>query len=447
MRILALVAGIVLFSVGANSGPSEVQALFNRARAKVLANLERTPRYTCIETIDRQVRRTMRTRGGCSAAVAAGAGDSGLVLWRDRLRLDVAVINGTETFAWAGARQFETDDVDKLVGGGVTGTGDFAGFLGSVFGNAARHVRYTGEEGTPTGKMARFEYEVPLSMSQYRYRTGGDFKLAPYFGWYLIDPATATLEKLAVIATQFDRDDEVCRVEDTIEYQTAKIADSDFVLPRVSVMDAVYARGTESINETHYSGCHEYTAESTIRFDDGGSGGVESSRNMAARAPVPEGLRVLLALETPIDGETSAAGDEIVAQALNDSKAKGGAVVIHRGDRFHGRIVRLEQYRMNRPRWVVAVRFASVLRNGVETPVTLAPLDDGVRSGPQALLTSRRRFSTADPLPASSLERPPGGGAFAFFESGKLSLDSRFLSSWVTSTPPSPEPATSARQP
>ena len=446
MRILALVAGIVLFSVTAESDPSEVQALFNRARAKVLANLDRTPRYTCIETVNRLVRRTIRTRGRCSAAVSGGSADSGLVLWRDRLRLDVAVINGTETFAWAGARQFETDDVDKLVGGGVTGTGDFAGFLGSVFGNAARRVRYTGEESTPAGKMARFEYEVPLSTSHYRYRTGGEFKLAPYSGWYLIDPATAALEKLAVIATEFDPEDEVCRVEDTIEYQTAKIGDSDFVLPRVSVMDAVYSRGTESINETHYSGCHEYTAQSTIRFDDGGSGGVESSGNIGARAPIPEGLRVLLALETPIDGETSAAGDEIVAQALNDSK-KGGAVAVHRGDRFHGRIVRLEQYRMNRPRWVVAVRFDSVLRNGVETPVRLAPLDDGVRSGPQALLTSRRRFSSAGPLPAASLERPPGGGAFVFFEPGKLSLNSRFVSSWVTSTAPSPAPATSARQP
>jgi len=440
MRVLALVAGMVLFSIGAESDASEVQALFNRARAKVLANLERTPRYTCIETVNRLVRRTIRTRGGCSAAISRGSADAGLVLWRDRLRLDVAIINGSETFAWAGARQFETEDVDKLVGGGVTGTGDFAGFLGSVFGNGARRLRYTGDESTPAGKMARFEYEVPLATSHYRYRTGGEFKLAPYSGWYLIDPATAALEKLAVIATEFDREDEVCRVEDTIEYQTAKIGDSDIMLPRVSIMDAVYARGTESINETSYSACHEYTAQSTIRFDDGRAGGAEPGRRTAATSPVPEGVRVLLALDTPIDGETSAAGDEIVAQALNDSKA------IHRGDRFHGRIVKLEQYMMNQPHWVLAVRFESVVRNGVEAPVRLAPLDDGVRTGPPQVFNGRRRFSRSDPLAGLSLEREPGVGVFVFFESGRFSLNSRFHSSWVTSTAPSPAPATATPQ-
>src|SRR5579885_25202 len=166
MRVLALVGGILLFSTGAASGASEAQALFDRARAKELANIDRTPRYTCIENITREVRRTIRRRNGCSGAT----GSSGLVLWRDRLRLDVAVINGTETFAWAGARQFETEDVDKLVGGGATETGDFAGFVGSIFGNDARNFRYTGEESTPAGKMARFEYEVPRATSHYHYR-------------------------------------------------------------------------------------------------------------------------------------------------------------------------------------------------------------------------------------------------------------------------------------
>lgn len=446
MRIWALIAGGVVFTMASAWGASDAQALFDRARAKVLANLDRTPRYTCIENITRQVRRTIRTRNACSAAVASGPVDSGLVLWRDRLRLDVAIINGTETFAWAGARQFETEDVDKLVGGGATETGDFAGFLGSVFGNDARNFRYTGEEITPAGKMARFQYEVPRATSHYHYRVRGEFKMAPYSGWFLIDPVTAALEKLVVIATDFDREDEVCRVEDTIEYQTAKIGDSDFLLPRVSVMDAVFGRGTEAVNETHYSGCHEYTAESTIHFDDADSTAVESSRSAAASAPIPEGVRVLLALEAPIDGETSAAGDEIVADALNDSKASGGAVVIHRGDRFHGRIVKLEQYMMNQPHWVMAMRFDSVLRDGVEAPVRLAPLDDGVRVGPQQAFTGRRRFSRVDPLVGLSLDRPPGGGVYVFFESGKFSLNSRFHSSWVTSTAPSPAPANATHQ-
>jgi hypothetical protein len=444
MRVLALAAGTIFFSLAGRA--SDPQALFNGVRAKVLANLNKTPRYTCVETIQREVRRTIRTRDGCSAAaISAASDDSGIVLWRDRLRLDVAVIDGNETFAWAGARRFETDDVDKLVGGGATGTGDFSGFLASVFGADARHFRYTGEDNTPAGRMARFEYDVPRSTSHYRYRTNGTFKLAPYSGWFLVDPATAALEKLAVIATEFDRDDEVCRVQDTIDYQTARIGDGEFMLPRVSVMTAVYTRGTEARNETHYSGCHEYTAESTIRFDDGGSGAAESVR-LAARQPLPAGVRVLLALDTPINGDTSATGDEIVAEALNDAKA-GRAIVIHRGDRFHGRIVRLEQYLMNQPHWMFGVRFDSVVRDGVETPIALAPLDDGVRVGPPQLFSGRRGFSSASPLAGVSLERPPGGALFVFFESANLSLNSRFHSSWVSSPAKAEAPALSTPQP
>jgi hypothetical protein len=430
MRVFALAAGAILVIFAADA--SDPQALFDRARAKVLANLDKTPRYTCVETIQREVRRTIRTRERCSrAAITAASSDSGLVLWHDRLRLDVAVIDGNETFAWAGARRFETDDVDKLVGGGATGTGDFSGFVASVFGADARHFRYTGEDNTPAGRLARFEYEVPRATSHYRYRTNGTFKLAPYSGWFLIDPATAALEKLAVIATEFEPEDDVCRVEDSIDYQTTRIGDGEFTLPRLSVMTAVYTRGTEARNETHYSGCHEYTAESTIRFDDDASGAAESARMSVATQALPAGVHVLLALDTPLSGDTSATGDEIVAEALNDSKARG-ATVIHRGDRFHGRIVRLEQFLMNQPRWMLGVRFDSVVRDGIETPVTLAPVDDGVRIGPPQLFTGRRRFSSANPLAGVSLERPPGGALFVFFESGNLLLNSRFRSSWVS---------------
>jgi hypothetical protein len=445
MRVFALAAGTILFSIAGYA--ADPQALFNHARAKVLANLNKTPRYTCVETIQREVRRTIRTRERCSpVAVSAASDDSGLVLWRDRLRLDVAVIDGNETFAWAGARRFETDDVDKLVGGGATGTGDFSGFVASVFGADARHFRYTGEDNTPAGRMARFEYEVPRSSSHYRYRTNGTFKLAPYSGWFLIDPATAALEKLAVIATEFERDDEVCRVEDSIDYQTSRIGDGEFTLPRLSVMTAVYTRGTEARNETHYSGCHEYTAESTIRFDDGGSDATQSARMAVARQALPGGVHVLLALDTLINGDTSAAGDEIIAEALNDSKA-GGLTVIRRGDRFHGRLVRLEQFLMNQPHWMLGVRFDSLVRDGVETPVTLAPLDDGVRIGPPQAFTGRHRFSSANPLAGVSLERPAGGALFVFFESANLSLNSRFRSSWVSSPTKAEAPALSTPQP
>lgn len=431
MRAFALAPGILAFCTLLLA--LDPQDLFNRTRKNVLANLDQTPRYTCIETITREVRRTVRPREACTPTlVNAAANAYGEVLWHDRLRLDIAVINGSETFSWAGARQFETEDVNKLVGGGATGTGDFSGFLSSVFGTDAQHFRYTGEEDTPAGLMARFEFEVPLSTTHYRYSTHGRFKPAPYAGWFLIDPATASLRHLAVVATQFDPEDEVCRVEDGIDYQTAKIGDSDFVLPRESFMNAVYTRGTQARNTTEYSSCHEYSASSTIRFDDAEEPAASPEQVAAAHVPVPLGVDVTVALDTPIDSATAAAGDEITARALMDAK-HSGAVVIHRGDRFHGRIVKLEQYLGEQAHWNLAIRFGSVVRGGVETPVSLEPIDDGIRVGPQ--LIGRGRFSGAALRDDVSRERPPGSGFFVYFGSGKLSLDSRFHSRWVTVAP------------
>lgn len=450
MRLVVVAAATVVLCLGVRAADSAdsvpdantAQELFNRTRATVVGNLKRIPRYTCVETVNREVRRTIRTREACSpASVSAAASSPGLLMWHDRLRLDIAVIDGAETFSWAGARRFETEDVNDLVGGGATGTGDFSGFLASIFGNGGRNFRYTGEQNTPAGRVARFDYDVPRSTTRYRYRTRGEFKITPYSGWFLVDPATADLERLVVIATEFDPEDDVCRVEDTIDYQHLKIGENEFLLPRVSSMNAVYARGSEAINRTEYSACHEYSAQSTIRFEDGSPSPAASAQAAEARQPLPPGVHVLLALETQIDGDKSAAGDEVVAEVLNDAKARSGDVAVHRGDRFHGRIVRLEEYLSGEQHWTVALRFDSIVRNGIETPVSLAPLDDGVRAGAPRMFSGRGRFSRADPASGLSLERPPGSGLFVFFGAGKLLLNSRFHSSWVTSAPDLKQPA------
>ena len=93
----------------------------------------------------------------------------GALMLRDRLRLDVAVVDGGEIFSWAGAGKFETHDVDKLVGDGASGSGEFGSFLASVFGGAPDAIRYAWLR----NDLAQFEYNVPVAKSNYRYRTNG----------------------------------------------------------------------------------------------------------------------------------------------------------------------------------------------------------------------------------------------------------------------------------
>jgi hypothetical protein len=40
---------------------------------------------------------------------------------------------GQELFSWPGGRSFGTQDPNDLLGGGLSGSGDFANFLISVF--------------------------------------------------------------------------------------------------------------------------------------------------------------------------------------------------------------------------------------------------------------------------------------------------------------------------
>src|SRR5580658_5550693 len=164
---------LLVVATAAITADPDAAELFKTVRAKVLDNIDRTPRYTCVENIVRaQYLPPMNLRGASCAAVIESRRQhqlQGYMLWRDKLRLDVAIVDGAEMFSWAGAGKFETDSLEKLVGTGSTGSGDFASFLSSVFGDGPEAIRYRGLE----NDHAVFEYTVPLARSHYRYSTNG----------------------------------------------------------------------------------------------------------------------------------------------------------------------------------------------------------------------------------------------------------------------------------
>ena len=413
------------------------QVLFNRLRAKVRADVDKSPRYTCVETIVRtQYRPPLGgSRSGCASMIAARAklSSPGLETWHDRLRLDVAVGETSEMFSWAGAKQFESGDLDSLALSGSTGSGDFGSFLASVFGSDAERFRYNGEQDTPIGHFAAFEFSVPLAKSHYSYRTGGGESITvPYAGSFYVVPATAELRRLAIEAHEFPAGD-ICRVQDTIDYQRAKIGSGDFLLPEVSRMNVLYSAGQETLNETHYSGCHEFTGESTIRFDDIDEAGSPAAEAKAALKTLPPKTRVRVRIEPPIDSDTGAAGDAITGVVEHDVKSKG-QVVVRATDKLHGRILRFEQFYVPEPRWIVAIRFDTIERDGVEQPVTLRPVDDGPRNAPapRQMAMGRRMQSSSPSSRDENTAHPPGSGLFIFYDAGRLTLDRKFQSEWET---------------
>ncbi|MDP9170230.1 MAG: hypothetical protein M3N54_06415 [Acidobacteriota bacterium] len=401
--------------------------MFNRLRVKVLENVDKVPRYTCVETVTRTQYRPQygKRPDSCALLIAARAQNpsQGLLMWHDRLRLDVAVGESSEMFSWAGARSFESGDLSELTSSGSTGTGDFGAFLASVFGGYAQDFRYVGEQDTSLGRLAAFEYTVPLARSHYSYRTGNGGKgTIGYGGTFYAAPATADLKRLVVDARDFSSG-EVCHVLDTMDYATVKIGAGDFLLPNVSRMVVLYRNGEETANETHYSGCHEFTGETTIRFDDPDEPNTPAAVTKLALKALPPRTQIKVKIDPPIDSATAAAGDPITGLVEHDFK-QGGKVIVRASDRLHGRLLRLEQFMFPEPHWVVAIRFEAIEREGVEQPVELRPLDDGDRSPPR---TSRSRAGRI-PLP----ERPARSGIFVLPGLGNLVLDQKFHSEWET---------------
>jgi hypothetical protein len=363
-------AALALAAVASAADPA-IEKLFRDAQARILQNTKNVPRYMCVQSISRTQYppRVPGRQPNCQELIAARRrlGVPANITMRDRLRLDVAVVDGKEMFSWAGAGRFETDALDKLVPGGVSGTGSFIGFMASIFGGDAQTVRYTGL----ANDLARFEYEVPLARSHYEYRAEGAMKTTGYSGTFSLDPSDAELMKLVVDTAAFAPTEPLCQVEDIMDYQRVKIGSGDFLLPEVASMDVIYRNGDEALNETHYSDCHEFTGESTIHFDDVDTAAAGQAPAVnGAMAPLPPKLRLRLGFAEPINGETAAAGDAVTGVLLDDVKDKRG-VVAHRNDKVYGRILRFEQHVIPAARWLVQIRFDRIERGGVQQPINL----------------------------------------------------------------------------
>jgi hypothetical protein len=412
LRSCALLLAV---ATAARTADPDVEDLFRQAREKVLDNTRRMPRYTCVETISRTQYRPPDSPSTCQSLIAMRrlAPTHGNPIMRDRLRLDVAVVDGGEIFSWAGAGKFETHDVGQLVGGGASGSGEFSSFLASVFGSAPDAIRYAGLRNS----LGLFEYNVPVAKSNYRYRGYSAARIIPYHGTFSVDPADADVQQLVVESDQFAAADGICLVRHVMDYSRVKIGKGDFLLPEVSTMDALYHSGAESLNETRYSDCREYVGESTIRFDDADTA-AGAAASKAALPPLPPKARLLIGLSKPINAELAAAGDAVDGVLLRDVAGN----LAKANDRVHGRILRLQQDMAPWPRWIVAIRFDSIERQGIEQPMALKPVDDGDR-------VAQRARGRAQP---AAVERPEGAGVFIFALPGNLVLDQNFHSEWET---------------
>jgi hypothetical protein len=148
-------------------------ALLSRVQSRVRDNARRTPRYVCRQEIERQeyaiINRALRACGTLREQGLPNVGGQLTLMVSDRAKLDVMLAGGTELFSWPGGRSFDNGNPDALLGGGFSGSGDFANYVISIFTLDRVTFEYMGACEVPS--CVRYSYNVPQEVSHHVVQT------------------------------------------------------------------------------------------------------------------------------------------------------------------------------------------------------------------------------------------------------------------------------------
>jgi hypothetical protein len=296
-------------------------------RARMLFNLKHQPNYTCVETIERSSRTKLTNK----------------LKVIDTLRLEVALVEGREMFAWPGSKKFEETDVTQLITSGAIGNGNFGTHAQALFGTRAATFHYLGEEDFRGKKSIRFDYNVPQWLSGYRIRVATASAVVGYHGSFYADPLTFDMERIDVLADDLPPQLLLTSAEDKIDYAITRIGEGDFLLPAQSELSMIGMKGGEEQNHVRFTACRQFSGESVVTFEEPSESKPDAAPIPTREFDLPVGLDVELILAKEIDLQTAAIGDPVYARVDHDVKQKG-LLVIPRGATANGRVVRLEKY-------------------------------------------------------------------------------------------------------
>ncbi|MDP2999901.1 MAG: hypothetical protein Q8N47_20620 [Bryobacterales bacterium] len=297
-----------------------------RIKLRMSENLERLPNYTCTETIERSTRR-------------AGSRRFQLL---DTMRLEVALVEGLELFAWPGAGRFEDREIkDFAPSGGAIGNGNFALHARAVFLGRAPVFQFAGEENLNGRAMLRYDFKVAQVLSGFEVRVGATAAVVGYHGSFWADPRTDEVARLELRASDIPPNLDLKEVSDTMDYSRLRIGESDFLLPTASEMTMIDMRGNLNRNRIQFSGCRQYAGRSLVTFEEPPP--APDAPEPAPRAiELPADLPLTVELTATIESGRSAIGDRLAGVVQRDARWKG-RLVVPKGALLSGRLAHLER--------------------------------------------------------------------------------------------------------
>ncbi|MBX9602863.1 MAG: hypothetical protein K2X35_17800 [Bryobacteraceae bacterium] len=339
--------GVFMLAVGAllpAQELSEETLLLARIRAHAVRTLQRQPNYTCLETIERSRRK-------------AGTKRYELL---DSLRMEVALVEGREMFAWPGEKNFEEKPLSDLVTNGAMGNGNFALHAKALFQGNAPVFTHRGEVMEAGRSLVRYDFKVPQMLSGYNIRVGANRAVVGYHGSFWADSRTLDLVRLVVHADDIPPSLPLAAASDLMSYAPVTIGGKDFLLPNWSELTLTDLAGNESRNRVAFGECRQYAGDSVLSFEDPAAG--QSTAPADVRVRIPDGVDVILALDQDLDLEQASIGDPVRAR-LEQPIREGRAVLFAKGAGVTGRLMRMERHRNF---LLVAIEFGSV-REGNRT--------------------------------------------------------------------------------
>jgi hypothetical protein len=306
-------------------------------------NSANLPNYTCLETIERSVRRIDKAKS----------------LFHDRIHVEVAFIEGNEMFSWPGAHTFEPYLLEQIPQVGASGAGAFGGWTRALFGAAGPDFMNAGACSVEGRRGSQYRFLMPARTSDYEVRFGGKKTIAPYTGFVCVDPDSLEVMFLEVSVGQLPSP--IASISESIHFARARVGLADFLLPQNDELTIADREGTENRNVIEFTGCREYTSQSSISFDAEPKAATDTKAS-SEDLQLPGGIPLDLKLESPIVSDDSAVGDPIMARLNRTVNSVG--ISIPKGAVVSGRIRGLEQYLEPEKYFLVTFEFSSVSFGG-----------------------------------------------------------------------------------
>ena len=348
---LRIVVGLAWLVPAARPQVTLAPEVVNLVRIKqgMRRELERVVNITCLEVIDRS--RVTR---------------SGAVRRTDTIRLEVALVEGKELFAWPGSERFDERPLESMIGSGAVSTGAFGILARTVFASIWPAFRYVGEESLDGRRALRYDYEVPSNARGYRVTIDKRQATVGFRGSFWADAQTLDVLRLTAEALDIPIEIGLSGSQETIDYARVPIGEERILLPQQAESVLTFWSGERSRNVTQFTGWLQYRGESRLLTEV--SPEVVASPAAPTRTiELPAGLVVAARLETAIDSDKAAVGDLLVAR-IERPVERNGQTLVPAGARLTGRLRWLQ--RISDSTSLIALDFTELNFEGAKARVT-----------------------------------------------------------------------------